>query len=113
MYMHRMIVPAGDWHIEQIDHVNLNRSDNRRANLRVGSPSHNHANKDRSGASPYRGITWFSSKGKWKAQIKHHRRCRHLGYFADPVSAALAYDLACIGLYGQFARPTFLKAVAP
>ena len=45
-------------------------------------------------SSMHRGVSWSKANCKWKAQIEHHGRKRHLGYFSDEGAAAGAYNRA-------------------
>jgi hypothetical protein len=83
---------------ELVDHVNRNKLDNRRKNLRIVSPQANAVNRGASGrSSNYKGV---AKKGKgWQVYVGG----KYVGVFEDEVSAALAYDAAAKKLYGKFA----------
>ena len=102
--MHKMIMqpPKG----YQVDHINGDRFDNRRSNLRLCTVSQNCANrtsriKPRSG---YRGITWHPTTQKWRACIKVNQKKISLGLYFDIKQAALAYNEAAQKHFGSFAR---------
>lgn len=105
--MHRVILGADGETF--VDHVNGNGIDNRRCNLRlctVSQNAHNMAPLLR-GSSPYKGVTWHKTEGRWAAQIKSHGRHIHLGLYDDEVAAAHIYDRAARSLFGEFARANF------
>lgn len=87
---------------EEVDHINNNPMDNRRANLRLASRAENCRNtrKPKVNTSGYKGATFDKQTGKWRAQIAH----RHLGRFDTPEEAHEAYCKAAKELYGEFAR---------
>jgi len=82
--MHRLVLdaPVGAC----VDHVNRNRLDNRRHNLRLVSHAENMLNigANRRSTSPYRGVSWNARLGKWVASFRGH----HLGVFEDELEAA-------------------------
>ena len=103
IYLHRVVIQAPPGTI--VDHINGDRLDNRRANLRLVTPSQNNANgRDRPRRSGYRGVYPHRPTGRWIAQISVSGRVRHLGIFDDPLEAARAYDLAAHEQWGSFAR---------
>lgn len=52
----------------QVDHINRDRLDNRRANLRVGSAQLNAENRPSlGGSSQYRGVYWHTAGKRWRA----------------------------------------------
>lgn len=86
------------------DHINGNRLDNRRCNLRVATYSQNNANsRDRQRKGKYRGVYWHGRAHKWCAQISVNGHVRHLGLFEDPEDAAAAYDAAAKDAWADFA----------
>ncbi len=94
--LHRMLLglDRGDKRIG--DHVNGDRTDNRRSNLRVADHALNAANQaiinDR-GTSKYRGVCWDKSVEKWKAYGHVNGRLHNLGFFLDEDEAAgVAFD---------------------
>ena len=96
-----------------VDHINGDGLDNRRANLRVVTQSHNQRNRraSRTGTSQYLGVHKVKSTGHWEATISPGGRTIHLGTFIDERDAALAYDLAAREMYGEFANPNLPELV--
>lgn len=90
----------------QMDHINMARSDNRAANLRLASVSENNRNKSRqaNNTSGYKGVTFHKGTGKYQAKICVNKKRISLGYFADADTAAQAYKQAVGGHHGNFAR---------
>lgn len=88
-----------------VDHINRDRLDNRKANLRVVTVKQSSYNTSpvRGAASHHKGV-WFSSqKQKWVAEIKVNNVKKHLGTFADENEAARAYNDAAIKHFGEYA----------
>lgn len=101
IYMHRFLLntPKG----AVTDHINGNRLDNRRANLRSATHSQNHANQglQRNNASGFKGVSKHGSG--WRARMKLNGKGKHLGTFANKPAAARAYNDAAQLLFGDFA----------
>lgn len=99
--MHLMVidVPEG----MQGDHINRNKLDNRKTNLRVATASQNQANRrmPKTNTSGYKGVRW--DRGKWRAYIGVDGKDRHLGRFVNITDAAKAYDVAALAVFGDFA----------
>ncbi len=78
-----------------MDHINHNGLDNRRANLREIDRSGNCQNqKERTGTtSRFLGVVQ-KENGKWQAQIVKDGDQHHLGVFEDEEDAARAYNAA-------------------
>jgi hypothetical protein len=102
---HRIIFALvhGRWP-NRIDHINMDRSDNRISNLREATRSQNamNARKQRDNTSGFKGVSRW--RGKWQAKIQRDGKQRFLGAFSTPQDAALAYKNAAINLHGEFAR---------
>lgn len=95
----------------KVDHINHNGLDNQRSNLREASTSDNAKNKRKklSASSRFKGVSWDSSKKRWRVLIKPDSSSsqQHLGYFKVEELAAKAYDDAARKLYGEFAALNF------
>lgn len=105
LLLHRLLVPDAP----QVDHINGNGLDNRRANLRACTNAENQRNRGRSAnnKSGYKGVRWHAASRRWRAQIVSDGQQRTLGHFYSPEAAARAYDRAARQLHGEFARLNF------
>lgn len=101
-YLHCQIFKAS----EKVDHIDGNGLDCRRSNLREATQEQNTRNRRsaRSSTSRFLGVSWYSEKSKWCAQIRINGRNTHLGYFDREENAALAYNFAAHEHFGEFAR---------
>lgn len=92
-----------------VDHINGNKLDNRKANLRFATKQQNRANggpmnRNKSG---FRGVSLGNKMKRWRAEIKVGDKNIHLGYFDTPEEAAKAWDEAALEHHGEFARLNF------
>lgn len=99
--VHRFIVGLGDDLSTLVDHINGDKLDNRRANLRFASAKENLRNRRPTGQRQYKGVTFQA--GKWVAQIVADRQHLYLGRHATIIEAARAYNEAAKRLFGEFA----------
>ena len=104
--IHRLITGAPP-HMD-VDHINGDKLDNRRSNLRVCTTSQNSANQGvrSNNTSGYKGV-YRSDEGYWRAQITVRRVKLNLGTYRTKTEAARAYDAACLKHFGEYARPNF------
>ena len=81
----------GHWPIDQIDHKNTDRGDNRFDNLREATPSINSQNKRRAMPNSKTGVLGVSpSRGKFIVGIRIDGKKRNLGRYA---TVEAAYDV--------------------
>lgn len=90
----------------QIDHRDLEPSNNRWPNLRPASGTQNQANKPKSPgrSSQFKGVTWHKGARKWQSSIKAEGRSYYLGLFDSEGAAHAAYVAKAEILFGTFAR---------
>ena len=103
--MHRHILSAPA-HLT-VDHINRNRLDNRRCNLRLCTVAENNCNRFvvLSPTSRFKGVT--RRDNLWVASIHPSGNRLRLGSFAVEEDAARAYDVAAKKFYGEFACCNF------
>lgn len=94
VFLHRQILGT-DGGI--VDHINRDKLDNRRSNLRIVDKSTNLFNSGlfKHNKSGYRGISWSISAQKWLSRIQINRRVVHLGLYKnieEAVSARKQYE---------------------
>lgn len=100
--LHRFIMGAKRGQI--MDHINRDRLDNRRSNLRFVTVQQNMHNRGASrGKSKYRGVAWSAAERKWVATIYADGENRHLGWYRWEEEAARVYDEAAREHYGEYA----------
>jgi len=103
-YMHHAICKVVEG--ENVDHINGNKLDNRRSNLRICTVSQNGANRDKqkNNSSGFKGVFWNKRDNKWLAQIRVQRKQIYLGQYVDKELAAHAYNSAVQQYYGKYGR---------
>lgn len=67
------------------DHIDRDRLNCRRSNLRILPPGGNAQNKSsaQGSSSQYRGVSWNKNDGKWYASLRAEGKRYHLGSFVD------------------------------
>jgi len=100
LYLHRFILnaPPGI----DVDHINHDTLDCRKANLRTATRAQNAANnRHRTGISGYKGVIKYGPT--WSCFVSH----KYYGRFNTPEDAARHYDTIAKQIYGQFATLNF------
>ena len=107
--MHRIIMKVKKG--QQIDHINLNKLDNRKQNLRFCDYSQNRVNrkKTKNKTSLFKGVAWNREWNKWMVQVYWKGRRSYLGGYTEEHDAAMAYDKAAKILHGKYALLNFPK----
>ena len=112
LYMHRLVIDA---HPQiKVDHINGNKLDNRKCNLRLCLQSENSKNRTKSSSgktSIYKGV-YRRNDGRrkcWTAKIKLNYKDIIIGNFYTEVEAAMAYNTAAMKLHGEFAKLNEIK----
>jgi hypothetical protein len=100
LYLHRFIARPRSGYM--VDHINGDKLDNRRCNLRCVLQSENSQNQIRKGkfSSFFKGVCFDQNAKKYRADIRKEYKRTSLGVYEDPIDAALAYDVAALELYG-------------
>lgn len=88
---------------EFVDHIDRNRLNNKRNNLRPTSNSQNACNRGPSSnnTTGYKGVT--KAGVKWQAQIMAQGMPLYLGRYSTPEQAAKAYNDAARIYHGEYA----------
>lgn len=95
---------TGKWPLDELDHIDLDKSNNRWHNLRLATRSQNNTNKERyrNNTSGYKGISWYEKGKCWRAKIQKDRKQIHLGSFSRIEDAILAYKKAAKEFHEEF-----------
>lgn len=99
-YMHRVVMdcPGG----MQVDHINHDSLDNRKANLRICTMAQNIRNRFKFNKNKLKGASLRPS-GKWESRITYNNVIFALGTYATELEAHMAYKAAAIKYHGEFA----------
>jgi hypothetical protein len=104
--MHRFVL--GDKQNYEIDHINRNKLDNRKANLRHSTHQQNTFNATRRKSKHgYRGVRQANGTDSYHSMICFNGKRIYLGSYKTPEEAAIAYDNMANELHGEFAILNF------
>lgn len=91
VYMHRQILGLKPHDPRYGDHINGNRLDNRRANLRIVTPLESAQNTSgRKRTSKFRGVSYRADRCKWRATHQVNGKRYFIGHFDTEEEAAIA-----------------------
>lgn len=105
IYMHRVIMNVTDPKI-YVDHVNHDRLNDCKSNLRIATHAQNQANTTsrENSSSKYLGVSWLKARNKWIVQLRKDKKLTYIGLFKNESDAALAYNEKAIEVHGEFAN---------
>lgn len=104
--MHRVLIP----NTEIVDHINGDKADNRRENIRACTRRENNLNSVKKKITGYKGVKMDKRNGRYRASITSNGKRLFLGSFATEIEAAFKYDEAARKHHGEFARGNFSLA---
>ena len=93
----------------EIDHINRNRLDCRKNNLRICNRTLNNGNRieQSNNTSGYKGVWYDKEKRKWVAEIHKNKKKFFLGRFNNIEDAHNKYKEESIKLFGEFSIYNF------
>lgn len=94
--LHRIILDLEKGDGKQVDHINRDPSDNRKANLRLCSQSQNMLNRGKwkGTSSKFIGVGWNKGARKWLVHVCIDGKQKHCGLYSDELQAARVSDAA-------------------
>jgi len=97
---------TGEWPPEQIDHIDMDRSNNRYSNLRLATRSQNYMNRRAysNNSLGIKGVCLSKGGKKYRANIYYRGKQICLGYYHTVKEAAEAHRLGAIKYHGEYAR---------
>lgn len=100
------LIMVGEWPALDVDHKDIDPSNDRWDNLRLADQNQNMQNrkKHRDNHSGFKGVSFNRALQKWHAQIGYDGTQHHLGYFVTAEEAHVAYSKASRSRHGQFSR---------
>ena len=99
--MHKMLC---NWDL--VDHIDRNKLNNSRSNLRKATPSQNMINREKfqgEYTSKYKGVYYNKNQNKWVASISINNVQIKLGQFETEDQAGLMYNIKAKELHKEFA----------
>ena len=98
-YMHRIILNAPTGKV--VDHINGDKLDNRKDNLRICNQSVNGLNRTKNNlnnTSGFRGISYDKTRNKYRVHLKINYKQKYLGRFNSIEEAKDAYEKANLNI---------------
>ena len=104
-YAHHLVVGKPLKRKIHVDHIDRNKRNNLKENLRIVPAYLNAANSKKAdnNTSGYKGVTFHKGTKKWCARCVVQGKAFELGYFDTSRDAAVAYDMAVKFFCGEYA----------
>ena len=115
--LHRLVMGMGmrsPYYDAEVDHIDGDPLNNRRANLRLVTSAQNSRNSrktSRRRTSIYKGVCFDRRSKRWVSNIRVNGGALTLGHHATPEDAARAYDAAAALYFGAFARTNIMMGL--
>lgn len=110
--LHRLIMgcTTGDGMV--VDHINHDTLNNMKCNLRITTQAGNTQNSRISirNTSGYKGVFYYKRDNLYVVSVKVSGKSYNVGRKRDLVEAARLYDMAAIGMFGEYACINFDRA---
>ena len=110
--LHRLIMgcTTGDGMV--VDHINHDTLNNMKNNLRITTPAGNTRNSRISirNTSGYKGVSYYKRDNLYLVSVKVNGKTYNAGRKKDLIEAAKLYDMAAIGMFGEYACINFDRA---
>lgn len=92
IYLHRLLLGLTTGDGLEVDHIDRNRLNCRRSNMRVVTHAGNLQNHPgfAGGTSRFRGVCWSTKRLKWIAQVRVNGHSKYIGQFDSETEAAEA-----------------------
>ena len=103
--LHRFLMKPKCFDLK-VDHINGNKLDNRRCNLRIVTNQQNQFNQknDGRGSNNRKGVSYRKDRNKWRAYITVDNKQINLGYFNTEEEAIKAREEAEVKYFGDYRR---------
>lgn len=101
--LHRLIIDAKEGKI--VDHINGDKLDNRKSNLRIATRTQNAQNKPKKEGltSKYIGVDFRKDRDKWRTRIKINNKIENFSFDIEE-HAAYWYDCLALVHHGEHAK---------
>lgn len=102
--LHRLLMAYPENY--EVDHIDLNRLNNKRSNLRIVTHQQNQCNQplQQNNSSGITGVSYYPPRNKFRARIKTCQYDIHLGYFDTFEDAVKARNIGMLCMFGQYGR---------
>lgn len=104
LLLHRFLLDAPEDMC--VDHINHDRLDNRRENIRIVTKGQNNQNRvvpQNNKTSKHLNVHWSKSQGKWRVVIQNKGKKIHVGYF-DDIDEAKEVSLKARAKFIEYSR---------
>ena len=105
VYLHHDVIGKQEGKV--VDHINGNKLDNRKFNLRHITNRQNilkaQKARARGSSSDFKGVCWNKEAKAWSVNVTSDGKQHHIGFFRDEKVAAYAYNCTAKKLFGEYA----------